>query len=199
MKYPGDGHESPEFAWGLYERTFNAKTKGLEFQVIGRHVYKHEHRPSYAMLEQLPEDMVGIGSDEFANLSPQLLVNWSVALNDTWLLGGINSLAEFHPASPITWKNILDDQHMVTVTGRELIGLALAGYQEHPLAIGKAFFPPADPKKAEGLRLIAYDEEVCKLTNFNIPIKEKNVVANHAAIVHFFAANSNFTIGPLLE
>lgn len=188
LKHPPIKHVSIDFAWNLYTWIFNSKTRGLDFQVIGRHVYKYENRPSATSAEQLSHEMTGIGAEEFVNLNAQLVENWSVALNDAWLLGGINSLAEFHPASPLTFKNVLDETYVVTVTGRELIGLALAGYTEEPLALGKGFFPPANKEKAEGLTLTAYDDKVCELT------KDKELGINQATVLHYLTENK-YTIG----
>jgi hypothetical protein len=91
-----------------------------------------------------------------------------MAVNDTWVLAGVNSLQEFYPASPVNEKNIIDSPFIppLTIMGRELVGLALAGYQEasgHP-ALGKAYVP-GNRKKAEDVSLVDYDKGVSQLKN----------------------------------
>jgi hypothetical protein len=187
MKYPSGGTEraSAEDAFELYRNIFARKTGKdangntvLEFQVFGRHVFKYKDRASFTLATQLSAEMIGIGPEELKNLDPLWRKDWSLAINDTWLLGGVNGLQEFHPASPLTWKNILDDTHITTVTGRELVGLALAGYQQKQLAIGTVFVP-GDTKRAEDLSLVAYDDEVSKLKK-------------QAEVMHFLASKTTW-------
>ncbi|WP_115718916.1 hypothetical protein [Gallaecimonas mangrovi] len=62
--------------------------------------------------------------------------NWSIQMNDAWVLGGIHGLREFHLASATTDGNIInmnyqlhqDPEMIFTVTGRELFGLTTCGY-----------------------------------------------------------------------
>jgi hypothetical protein len=182
-------HMSAEQAFEFYRNTFAKKTAKradgfllVNFHVFGRHVYKRD--ASIAFGDYVPDDPekgAGIGSEEFANLGALLEAGWTIAINDTWLLGGVNSLAEFHAASPLTWKNILDDEHIMTITGRELVGLALAGYIQtsgHE-ALNKVYMPGADKAKAENLTFGAYDEEVSKLKN-------------QAELMHFLASNTKW-------
>jgi len=58
--------------------------------------------------------------------------DWSPALNDSWLMGGIHARFDFYVASPRTEQNILDPTYAATVTGRELLGLTTFGYTLHP-------------------------------------------------------------------
>jgi hypothetical protein len=181
-------HASAEVAYEFYRNLFEKKVQHekdntvLEFQVFGRHVFKHDWAIETLMAvgEQLPPDMVGIGSPELKNFAPLKRNDWSVAINDTWLLGGINGLQDFHAASPITWKNILDDKYIMTVTGRELVGLALAGYTQKSTSTNEVFVH-RDKKRAEDLSLTAYDDEVSKLKDA-------------AQVKDWFASNSNFKI-----
>jgi hypothetical protein len=163
----------------------------LPFQIFGRWIFKKEEGAGWAIEAMreaglpLPADWVGIGQKELENLCPFKVDphQWNVAINDCWLLGGVNSLQEFYPASPVTWQNILCPDHIVTVTGRELIGLALAGYEERSghAALGKVYVPGGDRAKAKGLSLVNYDREVSNLKD--------------GAAVRGFFQGKNFVIG----
>jgi hypothetical protein len=161
-----------EQAYEFYRETFARKTgevKGVtvpNFHVFGRHVYQRDD--SIKISEYVPDDPArgpGIGAEEFANLPVLLNAGWTMALNDTWLLAGVNSLAEFHFNSEMTWKNILDTTHILTVTGRELAGLVLAGYVQVSTPLEPIFVPGTNKKPAEDLSFVVYDTEVEKLKN----------------------------------
>jgi hypothetical protein len=161
MNHVGESpHVTSEMAFLLYTNVFGSKTKGLGFQIFGRHVYRPERR-----------GQIGIAEDEIVNLNPLLTANWSIPINDTWLLAGVNSMQEFHAASPITFDNILDAEYIVTVTGRELVGLALAGYKEHKDAKLGRVYQPYSTGMAEGLTLPKYDEVVKNLTDHGKVLK----------------------------
>jgi hypothetical protein len=60
-------------------------------------------------------------------------VYWSLLCNDAWVLGGINSHANFRFASPIRMNDLWDSKNKrMTVMARELIALTSFGYQLEP-------------------------------------------------------------------
>ena len=80
--------------------------------------------------------------------------------------GGVHSYQDFHPASPIKARNIFDDVRFppLTITGRELVGLALAGYVAvagHP-TLGTIYRRSCD-SKASSLNLVDYQVMITKL------------------------------------
>jgi hypothetical protein len=170
-----------EFAWKLYNNTFKAT---LGFQIFGRWVLKENGNIKEFMGNiprnssgQLPRKMVGISDKEFENMLQASDTTsgsafkidadkWNVQVNDTWVLGGVNSLQEFYPASPVDKEYLFEThpdskKYIVTCVGRELIGLALAGYREEASgheAIGKIYRPSANTKTAENLSLVDYQD-----------------------------------------
>ena len=134
----------PEDAWKVY---LGAKKAALKMQVFGRHV-KVGKRIMEVTVHHKRENATprGITNEEMNNFkhSASAKANslvggsilalpqegWSFGINDAWVCGGVHSGQEFHCASdPGANDNVFDAKHMVTVTGRELIGLAIAGYQ----------------------------------------------------------------------
>ena len=149
--FPRKIERNMDEAWMVYDGTFkNSGEKGLRMQVFGRHVkvggglagvstgqkrgnlaprgittdemknFKHKHSPT-------ANSLVG-GS--ILNIDEKPIAE-HLHFNDAWVCGGVHSGQEFHCASDLgaAANNVFDDEWMVTVTGRELIGLAIAGYQ----------------------------------------------------------------------
>jgi hypothetical protein len=54
---------------------------------------------------------------------------WNLTVNDCWVLGAVHSQLPFYPASTVSNANIFDDKYILSITGRELFGLALFGYR----------------------------------------------------------------------
>jgi hypothetical protein len=99
--------------------------------------------------------------------------NWNLTINDSWLLGAVHSHLPFYPASAVSRANIFDDKYILSITGRELFGLALFGYRQVVSAyesLGSAF-EVSDVKKANGATLQAYQKAMGELT------KEKALTA----------------------
>jgi hypothetical protein len=91
--------------------------------------------------------------------------NWNFTVNDCWLLGAVHSHLPFYPASSVSEANIFDDKHVLSITGRELYGLALFGYRQeigHP-SIGSVF-EIQNPGKATGATLKAYQQAMNNLS-----------------------------------
>ena len=124
--------------------------------------------------DQLPAHMVGMNHGEkfFQNFNVVndaedgsiLLMGgskWSFTINDTWLLGGIHANVPFYPASFMTKANLYHKDYVLSITGRELIGLCLFGYKQvkgHG-SIGSAMVCH-DKRKAAAARLVDYQEAV---------------------------------------
>jgi hypothetical protein len=81
-----------------------------------------------------------------------------LGVNDAWLIGGVNGGNTFNFVGETRWANNLDDllgflnlyiendqqqQHPVTVTAREILGLKQAGYIPNIVNDTLLFTPPA--------------------------------------------------------
>ncbi len=56
--------------------------------------------------------------------------DWTLLINDAWLLGLIHAKAEMHIASPLRWDNFwLAHENRMSMMARELIGLTASGYE----------------------------------------------------------------------
>ncbi|MEP1472308.1 MAG: hypothetical protein ABJK25_15170 [Halieaceae bacterium] len=87
---------------------------------------------------------------------------WSLLANDAWLLGGIHALTEFHFASPLRHENMWDTaDNRMTVTGREVLGIATAGYKiERPVEWMEAVALCIDAAKVSAFSLKSYKNAV---------------------------------------
>ncbi len=92
---------------------------------------------------------------------------WNLTVNDCWVLGAVHSQLPFYPASTVSKANIFDDKYVLSITGRELFGLALFGYRqeisEYSGTLGSAF-EVANPRKAAAATLLAYQQAMGTLT-----------------------------------
>lgn len=88
--------------------------------------------------------------------------NWSLLANDAWLLGGLHVQTEFHFASPLSWKNLWDEEaERMTVTAREAIGITRHGYQiQRPQPKLEAVAVCVEPQKAQVASLTSYRDYV---------------------------------------
>ena len=92
--------------------------------------------------------------------------NWNFTINDTWLIGAAHSKLHFYPASAVSRANIFDDKYVLSITGRELFGLAMFGYRQvipEYEALGSAF-EVAHPEKATAATLVEYQDAMDGLT-----------------------------------
>lgn len=166
-------------AWALYENTRRAP---LKMQIFGRHIFdQNENVVKFAKKvgsgesAQMPDFMVGITQTELdnfgktnANESGSALLtgrdSWNLTINDVWVCAGAHALQEFHPASPVNARNIFSQQHILTITGRELVGLALAGYipvSGHE-SLG-TIYRPSITHKVDDLNLVDYQVTIADL------------------------------------
>jgi hypothetical protein len=167
----------PEIGWKLY---LNALKPALGFQTFGRHVtgdkgkellkFRGKHPTS-----PLPSKMVGMNYSEgyfknFGVVSDEkdgsiLLMGggkWNFTVNDSWLLGGVNGKNEFYAASPVIKQNMIDKDYVLSITGRELFGLALFGYRMISTTHGIGFVP-GDATVAENANLVDYQVGIAGL------------------------------------
>jgi hypothetical protein len=128
---PGDVNDQNLInAWNVYR---HAQQTNLESLVLGRWV-------------PAPHDYPGIDQTVVANFVRMNEVdyggsvmnsdNWTLLMNDAWVLGGVHSHTDFYLASRRIPANIeAAVPYGITVTGRELLGLVTFGYefvQGHP-------------------------------------------------------------------
>jgi hypothetical protein len=166
--------QDPTIGWKLYQNAFKP---ALGFQTFGRHITGEKAKELNEFRKtnptgQLPDSMVGMNHSEqfFKNFGvvndagdgSVLLMGgqkWSFTINDCWVLGGVHAGVDFYAASPISKANMVDDRYFLSITGRELIGLASFGYEKVTTTHGIGFVCK-DKAKAEGATLPKYQEVV---------------------------------------
>ena len=159
-------------AWQVY---IGALQTPLKMQVFGRHIRGRDGE----IIAKSEQGQMGITQDEMNNFKHPvsdaanslqggsiLNVNeWSLTVNDSWVCGGVHGRQPFHAASPLIDDNIFDRTFLLTVTGREMVGLALAGYRK---ATGNpklgTVFQPTQTAKTEGLTLATYKAKIEELS-----------------------------------
>lgn len=167
----------PVVGWKLYQNAFKP---ALGFQTFGRHITGNKAKELMTFRQnhptaQLPKELIGMNHSEqfFKNFGvvndaqdgSVLLMggsNWNFTINDSWLLGGVNGLNDFYAASPIVKKNILDSNYILSITGRELFGLAIFGYKMIQTSYGLGF-TPGSTGAATGATLSDYQAAVGEL------------------------------------
>lgn len=92
---------------------------------------------------------------------------WTPLMNDAWILGGIHGGIPFHLASKRTVDNIKSEStdHVMTITGRELLGLRHGGYRIDRAPTGEEVAIPSRLKRLIPLKkptLRSYGEKVEK-------------------------------------
>jgi hypothetical protein len=169
-----------DMAWNLY---VNTKRAPLGFQVFGRHIIDQAERielfkkavPSGGS-GQMPKFMQGLTDVEFTGFgktndeesgSALKISNnkWNFTVNDTWVLAGVHAYQPFYPASPVISANIFHNNFVLTITGRELVGLALAGYKQHKTAYDSigTIYEPGARSAADKANLVDYQVAISKL------------------------------------
>lgn len=169
----------PTVAWKLYQ---HARKPTLGFHVFGRHVTGEKAKELQQLRNkkgrnvELPKHMQGITKSPFDQFEKNFgYVNdlgdgsilmmggnkWNFTVNDSWLIGGVHSQLPFYAASVINKENMLDKRYALSITGRELLGLAFFGYRQihNHKALGVAYVC-ADSDKARGATLTDYQAEV---------------------------------------
>jgi len=117
-----------EHCWVLYQKTLTNSL--LDSVFIGR-------------LDDLGEHLrAQYGISTYSHTSPQAgpilnVVQWSIILNDVWILAAVNACLKFHLVSDFSLKNIYGDpERLYTVTGREYLIITSLNY--HPANIASA-------------------------------------------------------------
>jgi hypothetical protein len=164
----------PTVGWKLYQHAFKP---ALGFQTFGRHITGNKAKDLMEFRQKhptapLPKEMIGMNHGEkfFQNFgvvnesdSGSVLLmgggKWNFTINDSWLLGGVNGLNDFYAASPLVKKNVLDDNYILSITGRELFGLAIFGYQMVTTSYGIGF-TPGSKMSATNARLTDYQAAI---------------------------------------
>jgi hypothetical protein len=141
----------------------NSATNPLKSLVIGRIVKKD------GAGKRLNLDQIGHGLDDIeranfrttnAGSDGSVLdaSNWSIPMNDAWIMAGIHARLDFYVASPRTESNILDPAFGATVTGRERLELTIFGYTLHPNTRLGEVYVGADQGRALGATFVAYEK-----------------------------------------
>lgn len=168
-----------DVAFKLYQ---HALKPALGFHVFGRHVTGDKAKEVQALRTKkgnttsLPAHMQGITKSPLDKFEKNFgYVNdtgdgsilmmgggkWNFTVNDAWLLGGVHSQLAFYAASVISKDNMLDKNYSLSITGRELMGLALFGYKQvhNHKALGVVYVCE-DLHKAAAATLVAYQAAV---------------------------------------
>lgn len=146
-----------------YQVYQNSATNHLDALVVGRLV-KKDGASKPVNLSQIGHGIDDIERANFgrANNSSVGSVldtqDWTVAMNDSWLMGGIHACHDFYVASPRTAQNVLDPQFGVTVTGRELLGLTTFGYTIHPNTRLGEVYVCTNKGRAQGATFTEYEK-----------------------------------------
>lgn len=67
---------------------------------------------------------------------------WTPALNDIWVLANVHARKDFIPISPLNASYVFDKDFGVSVFGRELVGITLAGYIKKTVFEQETFVAP---------------------------------------------------------
>ncbi len=105
-------------------KKWEARTSGFQTQL--------EH-PTYPERKKTPMEF-NFGVVSHASTGGILMMGndvWNLNINDAWVTGGVHAHQPFYIAFKLSYENVFTDtfKHNLTITGRELLGLLLAGYQ----------------------------------------------------------------------
>ena len=174
-----------EFNMTEYEQVYGKNANGVE----ARDVYKNaeNNKLRFCLMGKLGDirsvastnnekerdDLIGNFGKTSGKTSGQVLQseNWSIGVNDAWVLGGIECGATFYFVKE-GGVNSIDDiyidtnnaEHPISVTAREIIGLQCFKYVPKAINEGKtkiiAFVPPRDIGNSNNISFKKYDNEV---------------------------------------
>ncbi|QPI85317.1 hypothetical protein I3V23_12345 [Rhodobacterales bacterium HKCCA1288] len=131
------GNVTVDTGWEVYLKTKNTP---LDFVIFGRHLRddngdlreqkKGERGITPKEMDNFkhPSSKGSANSLEGGSILSLVKGKWSVTYNDAWLCGAVHGLKEFHCASDLSPENVFDEKFGLTVTGRELVGLHIAGF-----------------------------------------------------------------------
>jgi len=177
---------SIKVAWQIYQA---AQRTSLNFLILGRWV--GENDPDTGMfvgnsdtgnpgidpvlMQNLntvgrPPAVTGEWSDKEDYLTGGSIMNsgrWTILVNDSLILGGVHSHTQFQLASQRSRENIYKPtpagDPRLTVTGRELVGLAVFGYRIYKLPIGEVGVC-VDPALANKASFSTYRQRIAQYT-----------------------------------
>jgi hypothetical protein len=123
---------NPKKIWVAHEiYLLTRRGTALNITIVGRVALEvRDSDEEYPSIDHYVKDNFGSLHEESRDIGSVLdTTNWSLLANDAWLLGSLHALTEFHFASPLRWGNMWDDKNQrMTITAREVIGIASAGY-----------------------------------------------------------------------
>jgi hypothetical protein len=154
---------SIEVAWNVYHAAMDTD---LQFLILGRWVMNSI--PEHPGIDRILQENLHIMDEVFTGGPILNSHNWTLLVNDAWVLGGIHSHTEFQLASPRTLENIYNDNGpyagQMTVTGRELTGLAVFGYAWNDLESGEVAVC-TNPDLADMADFPTYIQHITSYTN----------------------------------
>lgn len=151
----------PEVALTVYGRAGHPKNK---FLIIGRLDRARMSDPARPVIDNAAlYNFRGI--DELAEKNGSILNsgNWTFYVNDMFITGGIANKRSFYLASPRTQANLTEEGRL-TIFGREIAGLLMAGYEPHRLTDGSEAMIPGG-----GLRSLSIADYNLNVGLFNTP------------------------------
>ncbi len=158
--YPDRALASIEVAWEVYQA---AGQTNLNTLVLGRWV--EPSAPGAPGIDRAMQANFHIMDEVFTGGSIMNSGNWTLLVNDAWVLGGVHSHTQFQLASPRNATNIWDaGNNRLTVTGRELVGLVSYGYAIRRLPLGEVAVC-ADPGLADAATFADYRLAIDRYTN----------------------------------
>ena len=164
--YPGLKPGDIENAFEVYQ---NAVRTDLDLAIVGRLAGKDEMGKKKKSSEKEPSidkrvwKNFGTMNEGAQGGSVLNSDNWTMLMNDAWLLGGLHSTNPIYLASGRTSENVkgTNPAYPMSVTGRELIGITSFGYEivsGHP-SLGEVA-RPVNQEAARSASLITYAEAV---------------------------------------
>lgn len=112
---------------------------------------------SFPTIDQIMMENFGtLGENDGRTGSILAASDWSLLVNDSWLLGVIHSRTEIHFASPLTISNLWDDsRNTMTVMGREAVGVASSGYRIFQTML-EPIAQNVDPRRSRSASFLTY-------------------------------------------
>ena len=170
-----EGNIAEHSGWTVYQKT---RDTPLDFVIFGRHLKDENHNIvsnsdkrgiTQQELNNFKHPSSAGSADSLQGGSILSLVKegWRVTYNDAWICGAVHGLKEFHCASDLKPSNVFDKKFGLTVTGRELVGLHLAGFvrQQTVLKDGSRYvvFRNGVTSSAANLTLASYSSAMAQL------------------------------------
>lgn len=166
-------NEEPDFTYS--PRVFNDAADALtvygragrpkiKFLILGRADRAGVSTPQRPVIDRYISYNFGSLNERAGKAGSVLNSNkWSFYMNDMFITGGIANKRSFYLASPRTEANLAERGHL-TIFGREMAGLLLAGYEPQKLMDGSEAMIPGG-----GLRSLSMAEYNLNLKRFNQP------------------------------